>query len=72
MGRHTVFLVEFGGADSLPAARCRQAIEPRGRRQRLSEVELEERSRIKAEIARLSREAEGSPQGAISRTADVQ
>jgi hypothetical protein len=67
MGRHTVFLVEFGGGDSLPAARCRQAFEPRERRKRrskLSKVELEERScrsRTKAEIARLSREAEGSP-----------
>ncbi len=59
-GRHTVFLVEFGGADPLSAASCRQAIQPRERRQRLSKVELEERSRTKAEITRLSREAEGS------------
>ena len=60
MGRHTVFLVEFGGTDSPPSARCRQAIEPRGRCQRLSKVELEVRSKTKAEIARLSNESPGS------------
>jgi hypothetical protein len=60
MGRHTVFLVEFGGTDSPPSARCRQAIEPRGRRQQLSKVELEVRSKTKAEIARLSNESPGS------------
>ncbi len=54
-----MFLVEFRGTDSPLAARCRQAIEPRKRRQRLSKVELEVRSKTKAEIARLSNEAEG-------------
>ena len=65
MGNHTVFLVDFGGADSPPAATCGQDHLRRGRVQRLSAVELEERSRTRAARARfdtLSEEVERSPE----------
>ncbi len=45
MGNHTVFLVDFGDTDSRLAQCCGQVACHRGRRQRLSQVELEERSR---------------------------
>ena len=51
MGNHTLFLVDFGGADSSSAASCGQDHLYRGRRQRLSPLELEERSRTRAELA---------------------
>jgi hypothetical protein len=41
MGNHTVFLVDFGDTDSRLAPCCEQAACHRGRRQRLSLVELE-------------------------------
>ena len=63
MGNHTVFLVDFGDTDSLSAACCGQAHLHRGRRQRLSDVELEERRRTKAELARLDQEAAAEQQG---------
>ena len=65
MGNHTVFLVDFGGADSPPAATCGQDHLRRGRVQRLSAVELEERSRTRAARARfdtLNEEVERSPE----------
>ncbi len=45
MGNRTLFLVDFSEADSSSAAACAQEHLRRGRRQRLSPVELEERSR---------------------------
>ena len=51
MGNHTLFLVDFGGADSSSAASCGQDHLYRGRRQRLSPLELDERSRTRAELA---------------------
>jgi hypothetical protein len=50
MGNHTIFLVDIGDTDSRLAPCCGQAACHRGRRQRLSRVELEERSRTKAEL----------------------
>jgi hypothetical protein len=66
MGNHTVFLVDFGDTDSRLAPCCGQAACHRGRRQRLSQVELEERSRTKAELARLDEGAQLGPQGSAS------
>jgi len=69
MGNHTVFLVDFGDTDSRLAPCCRgqpEAACHRGRRQLLSQVELEERSRTKAEIARLDEGAQLDPQGSAS------
>ena len=51
MGNHTLFLVDFSDADSTSAASCGQDHLRRGRRQRLSPLELEERSRTRAERA---------------------
>ncbi len=50
MGNHTLFLVDFSEADSSSAAACGQEHLRRGQRQRLSPVELEERSRTRAEL----------------------
>jgi hypothetical protein len=55
MGNHTLFLVDFGGPDTPPAAACGQDHRRRERRQRLSQVELEERSRTRAELAKFDR-----------------
>ncbi len=66
MGNHTVFLVDFGETDSRLASCCGQAGCHHGRRQRLSQVELEERSRTKAELARLDGEAQPCSQGSAS------
>ena len=55
LGKHTVFLVDFGTADSLSPA-CGQARAPRGRRPLLGDVEREERERVKEELRRLSAE----------------
>jgi hypothetical protein len=52
MGNHTVFLVDFGETDSLLPACCGQEHKRRGRRQLLSDVELEERRRTRAETSR--------------------
>ena len=55
LGKHTVFLVDFGTADSLPPA-CGQERAPRGRRPLLGDIEREERERVKEELRRLSAE----------------
>ena len=55
LGKHTVFLVDFGTADSLSPA-CGQARAPRGRRPLLGNVEREERARVQEELRRLSAE----------------
>ena len=55
LGKHTVFLVDFGAADSLPPA-CGQERAPRGRRPLLGDIEREERERVKEELRRLSAE----------------
>ena len=62
MGNHTVFLVDFGGADSGFSAGCGQECEPRGRRPRLTPLQLEERARTRAEIDRLDGTAQASAQ----------
>jgi hypothetical protein len=62
MGNHTVFLVDFGGADSVLSAGCGQECEPRGRRPRLTPLQLEERARTRAEIDRLDGTAQASAQ----------
>ncbi len=58
MGNYTlaVFLVDFGETDSRLEPCCGQAARHwhRDRRQRLSQLELEERSRTKAELAKRS------------------
>jgi len=58
MGNHTVFLVDFGAADSPSPATCGQDRLRRGRRHRLGAVELEERSRTRAERAKFDRPIE--------------
>jgi hypothetical protein len=45
MENHTIFLVDFSETDSLLPACCGQEHQRRGRQQRLSDVELEERRR---------------------------
>jgi hypothetical protein len=55
MGYHTVFLVDFGAADSPSPATCGQDRLRRGRRHCLSAVELEELSRTRAERAKFDR-----------------
>ncbi len=52
MENYTVFLVDFGAADPPSPATCGQDCSQRGRRQRLIALELEERSRTRAERAR--------------------
>ncbi len=66
MGNHTGFLVDLGETDSRLAPCCGLAACHRGRRQRLRQVELEERSRTKAELARLDEEAQPCSQGPAS------
>ena len=56
LGKHTVFLVDFGGADT-DSPPCGQEGERRGRRTLLSVIESEERSRVQAELLRLAEEA---------------
>ena len=51
MGIYTLLLVEFGGAGSSSEASCGQGRLHRGRRQRLSALELGERSPKRAELA---------------------
>jgi hypothetical protein len=64
MGNHTVFLVDFGGADSSLTAGCGQERESRGRRPlaRLTPLQLDERARARAEIDRLDEAAQASVQ----------
>jgi hypothetical protein len=62
MENHTVFLVDFGGADSSLSAGCGQERELRGRRPRLTPLKLEERARARAEIDRLDEAAQASVQ----------
>ncbi len=62
MGNHTVFLVDSGGADSGLTAGCGQEREHRGRRPRLTPLQLEERARARAEIDRLDEAAQASIQ----------
>ncbi len=50
-GHNALFLVDFSEADSSSAVPCGQEHLRRGRRQRLSPVELEEHSRTRAELA---------------------
>ncbi len=63
MGDHTVFLVDLGETDWLLPACCGQEYQRRGRRQRLSDLELEEQRRTRAELARLDQEAAAERQG---------
>ena len=49
LGRHTVFMVDFGGPDTLSPP-CGQETRHRGRRPLLSAVEAEERRRVQLEI----------------------
>ena len=53
LGRHTVFLVDFGGSDTslLP---CGQEDLPRGRRPLLGRIEQEESSRVRAQLQALA------------------
>jgi hypothetical protein len=50
LGRHTIFLVDFGGPDT-QSPPCGQEATHRGRRTLLSAVEAEERRRVQSEIA---------------------
>ena len=50
LGRHTIFLVDFGGPDT-QSPPCGQEATHRGRRTLLSAVETEERRRVRSEIA---------------------
>ena len=49
LGRHTIFLVDFGGPDT-QSPPCGQETRHRGRRALLSAVEAEERRRVRSEI----------------------
>jgi hypothetical protein len=63
LGNHTVFLVDFADADTRLPACCGQESEPRGRRTRLGQEEIEVRRRTKAELARLDQQASSSVEG---------
>jgi hypothetical protein len=56
LGKHTVFLVDFGGPDA-NSPPCGQEAERRGRRPLLNVIEAEERLRVQAELQRLAEEA---------------
>ena len=49
LGRHTIFLVDFGGPGT-QSPPCGQETRHRGRRALLSAVEAEERRRVRSEI----------------------
>jgi hypothetical protein len=67
LGRHTIFLVDFGGADT-QSPPCGQETRHRGRRPLLSEVEAEERRRVRAEIeAAGARAGPEQASGAVAR-----
>ena len=53
LGSHTVFLVDFGRADT-NSPPCGQERQHRGRRQQLGPVEQEERRRVTEELQRLA------------------
>ena len=62
LGKHTVFLEDFGADDSLTPA-CGQSQAPRGRRPLLGDVEREERARVQEELRRLSAEIRSRRKG---------
>jgi hypothetical protein len=53
LGKHTVFLVDFGGPDTTSPP-CGQEDRVRGRRQLLEPIESEERARVREELLRLA------------------
>ena len=65
LGNHTLFLVDFGGSDSVSPP-CGQERRLRGRRCRLAPVEQEERAWTRAELLRLEEARALVPDGAAT------
>jgi hypothetical protein len=70
LGKHTVFLEDFGTDDSLTPA-CGQSQAPRGLRPLLGDVEREQRARVQEEPCRLSAEIRSRRKGLPRRSLHV-